>query len=271
VILLTPQSILIYSLVWFVAVTWHFFRAGQFKASHFRFSIFNYYVMMSAFVIAVIINSYKDASWTPLIYFGVFALAGVVGETLVSMWWRIYFAKRFWVYTVETVDHGFTSWLNFIPWAVGGTLYIAALERFFIDPFDEKYASLWAIAGALVCILFVLQFGLNRLLRHSSRHYRKVTTLNLFLFYWPIVAFIVVLAWLYGPVIYEITFLFAFVATTAEYFFGKATEFFISKKLWTYTYLSIDRGHFTLLSVPLFALGGFYFWSIALVMHQFIR
>jgi len=270
VILISPRSLLIYALVWCGAAVWHFVRTGKFQLNRFRFSVFNYYVMMSGFILASVANAFLSSSWHSLFYFGAFAFAGVIGETLVSIWWRLFFVKRFWVYSIETIDHCYTSWLNFVPWAVGGTLYINALSSVVDDPFGHQYEYLWLISGALVVSLFLMQIAIRRLVQPSNHRYRAVAALNLVLFFWPVVAFVAILAWIYGPNIYFVACVFGFVATFAEYLFGKSTEFFISKKMWTYSYLSFDRGHFTPLSVPLFALGGFYFWSIAVVLRHII-
>jgi hypothetical protein len=265
VTLLSPISILSYIAVWLAVVIIYFLLTGTWKVSRFRFSIFNYYVMMSAFVLAVIARVYLEDSWQPLIYFLIFAVAGVIGETIVSIWWRLFFTKRFWVYNVETIDHAYTSWLNFVPWAVGGSLYLNVLQRTTTDPFGDAYANLWLIATILCVTFFLMQFGVFKVTRRQP--YRSAHILSLVLFFWPIGALIGALAWIYGPQIYMVAAAFGVIATLAEYLYGKSTEFFISKKLWTYSYGAIDRGHFTPLSIPLFILGGFYFWGIALVLH----
>ena len=59
---------------------------------------------------------------------------------------------------------------------------------------------------------------------------------------------------------------FAVIATIAEYLFGKACQSIISKKLWTYNYLSCDHGHFTPITILLFGLGGFYFLILAQIL-----
>ncbi len=266
--LISISSLFVYFLVWTISVLWHRLWKGAYQYKGFTFTIFNYYVMMSAFVMAAFVNAYLLSSIHPLLLFGAFALAGVIGETLISMWWRLFFVKRFWVYTVETVEHGYTSWLNFIPWAVGGSIYITILDAVVDDPFGQQFAHLWLIASAFVCGLFILQMGLRSLLYRSSQRYRTVTPISFILFFWPIAAFVCLLAWIYGPIIYLLACLFGCIAALAEYLLGKSTEFFISKKLWTYSYFAYDQGHFTPLSILFFTLGGFYFWSIALALKE---
>lgn len=268
--LLSPHSVMLYATVWLIAALWHFIFTRNFKISHFKFSIFNFYVMMSPFVLASIVASSDTGSWKPILYFCGFALAGVIGETLISIWWRLYFTNRFWVYQVETVDHSYTSWLNFIPWGVGGIIYFNTLTRFISEPSGTRYASLWIISLVAVIVLFILQRALLRLALREQERYRTLTVMNFVLFFWPIVAFVALLAYLFGPEMYVLACIFGVVATSAEYLFGKSTEFFISKKLWRYNYLSFDNGHFTPLSLPLFALGGFYFWSVAQMLHLMI-
>ena len=252
-------SILFGLFLWFTVILVNFFKHGRFKYKKFKFSLNNYYLLMSPFVAAVLFYAASVKSFKPIAAFMIFAIAGVVGETITDIWWQSFFGQRLWVYNVKTLYHRYTSWLNFIPWAVGGTLY-TVIANIVVD-YDYPGFELFFLV--FMSALVVMQLFLFRLFKPTANFkFHNISMLSVVVFYCPIIFIIVFMAWLYGSQIYELALWFALIPTIAEYLFGKATQFFISKKLWDYTYLSVDRGHFTPLSVPLFCLGGFYFWVI---------
>ncbi len=224
--------------------------------------------MMVTPLLAMVVQSAQTQSWRPLILFFIFAIAGVVGETIVSLWWHLFFGQRFWTYIIDTLYHKYTSWLNFIPWGLGGVIYTNILNNFIHDAFGNNYAGLEYVFGLGIILAIFTQIIIFHLIlkRNSGNKFHKITTTNFLFFYGPIGLLIILLATIYGQQIYYLAVLFGAIATIAEYLFGKATELFISKKLWVYNYVAIDRGHFTPLSVPLFALAGFYFWAVTEIL-----
>lgn len=227
----------------------------------FKFSIRNYYLLLSVFIIVLFIYAFKVNSFQPIFIFLVFSIAGIIGETIVSFWWQMFFGQRLWVYNTQTVYHKYTSLLNFIPWGVGGYLYLITAGQ--IMP-TLHYPNLSFIFVPLFPVLVILQKIIFDLFKpHKHFKFHTVGLTNLLFFYFPILIAVGITIIIYGWNILGVFVLFAIVATTAEYFFGKICQSVISKKLWTYNYLSFDEGHFTPISIILFAFGGFYFLVVA--------
>ena len=250
--------------LYFFAVVFYFVKHESFKFKSFGFSIRNYYLLMSPFVIGLFVYSLKASSIRPIIQFLIFGLAGVIAEILVDTWWQIFYGRPLWVYFVESFDHHYSSWLNFIPWGLGGFLYFNIASRIIsINYFSGFEFIATAILGSLIGVQIFL-FRLFKPSRHFKFH--KINLTNLVIFFVPLVIAVAWLAQIYSSDIYKLALLFAVVPTVVEYIYGKFCQFFISRKLWDYIYLSADHGHFTPLSIPLFCLGGFYF----LILSRFL-
>lgn len=233
----------------------------KYRFNKFKFSIRNYYLLFAIFIIALFVYSLKINSFMPIVIFLAFSILGVIGETFVNFWWRMFFGKRLWSYNTQTLYHKHTSFLNFIPWGIGGYLYLIIANQ--IAPISD-YTKLSFIFLFLFPVLATIQkliFDLFKPYTHFK--FDTVNLINLLFFYFPIFITIGFAILIYGWNILLIFILFAIIATTAEYLFGKIFESTISKKLWTYNYLSFDNGHFTPISILLFAYGGFYFLIVA--------
>ncbi|OGE85903.1 MAG: hypothetical protein A3J48_01020 [Candidatus Doudnabacteria bacterium RIFCSPHIGHO2_02_FULL_46_11] len=262
------QHIPIYLAFWLLVVLFYFLGTGHLRFKKFHFSKRNYYLMMLAFLVATLIDAYSANSWKHLVFFAVFCFTGVIGETMISIWWHLFFGRKFWTYIVDTVYHKYTSLLNFIPWGMGGLLYLTILSKTIPDPYGPAYQNLENIFLFALVFVVLLQVLIFRMLLHrnSGNKFREITFESTFFFYLPILGLIIFLALIYGNEIYLLAIVFGLFAAAIEYLFGQATQFFITKKLWVYNYLAADQGHFTPLTIPLFALGGFYFWSIARIL-----
>lgn len=220
--------------------------------------------------------SYYSHSWWPIVLFVVFAVAGVLGEALFSAWWHMFYAKKFWEYRVETLVHGYTSLLNFIPWGVGGLLYILLVNL--LTPAQNlvlKNVSSGQGAAVPFYIIFSISFLLGLAIQsivwgmRSGRKFVRVDFENYLFFYLPFLLGLSSCAAVYGGQFLFLAVWFAVIGAASEYVFGKAVEFYISKKLWVYNYEAVDKGHFTPLSLLPFSLAGFYFWGIALIVRMF--
>lgn len=263
------ENIICLSLItWLVVVTGNYLKKGEFKVTHFGFTNKNYYIMLLPAVAGIVFEAYQQNSYLPLLLFIVFAFTGVVGETMMSFWWQIFFTQRFWTYNVKTVYHRYTSWLNFIPWGLGGYLYYLTAERLT----SKTYPGIEFLALTAIAILFLLQVYLFNLFRFTQHYkFREVNLPSFLVFYSPIFIFIFILTSIYGTDILKLAAGFALVGTVAEYLFGKACQLFVSKKLWDYNYWAVDGNHFTPLSIPMFCFGGFYFWIISKVLMQYLN
>lgn len=258
-------------IVWVVSVMWYRLRVGSWLFRRFPFSVKNYYILLSPVILLVLFDAWSAQSLAPLARFIVFALAGVVGETIFAEWWHAFFGKRFWVYRVETVVHAITSFLNFIPWALGGGLYFSIAYYFFPKLLPNsviavrQFLTIFSVLFLFCILVQFLTFYMVARAERSSRKFHHVSLWNYLFFVFPILIPVVILEFLYGPMVYGMVAAFGIIATLYEYLFGKATEFFISRKLWTYTYAPMDNGHFTPLSLLPFALGGFYFSVVTML------
>lgn len=227
----------------------------------FKFSIRNYYLLLSVSVVGLFVYSWMIDSIKPIIVFMVFAVVGVLGETLINFWWQMFFGQRLWVYSTETLYHKYTSLLNFIPWGIGGYLYLITARQ--IMPVSQ-YPNLSFLCLFLFPILVIFQKLIFDFFKpHSNFKFHKVGLINLLFFYFPILIVIGLFVYIYGWNMFATFVLFAVMATIAEYIFGKACQSIISKKLWTYIYLPYDYGHFTPIVILLFGFGGFYFLIVA--------
>jgi hypothetical protein len=230
----------------------------------------NYHILASAFAVGVVVEAIARGSLLPIIYFLVFALSGVIGETVFSFWWHHFFAKRFWVYQVDALFHSYTSLLNFIPWGAGGLLYLSIVGYLRVSP-PRTFYMIFSILVFLSVLVQIFIFNLYYRRNRKDFKFHEVNYLNFGLFYLTLFIPVLVTSFIYGPWVLGITLAFGVVAGVVEYLFGKSTEFFISKKLWLYQYSSFDKGHFTPLSIPAFALAGFYFWIISSFLNLLIK
>jgi hypothetical protein len=209
--------------------------------------------MLAIFPTIILLTCILQNSWYNLGLFVTFAVAGVFGETLFSAWWFSFFGKRFWAYSVETLFNKFTSFLNFIPWGIGGMIYTFPLPHYFDTLTLAKY--------------FITIFPVLVLLQYFFKYF--FTRTSYFYFFLPVLLFSITLLFINIDYLLVIIF-FLTIPALCEYLFGKATERVISKKMWTYNYCSYDKGHFTPLSMPAFLLAGYYFIFIKEIFNFFI-
>jgi hypothetical protein len=275
-------TFLSFLIIWILAVGFRNFTTGVFKLGGFKFSIKNYYLFVSGFAVYPILRSLELDSLKPLLIFAFFGLAGMAFEILASEWWAMFYKNRVYSYTVETVDHKFSSWLNIIPWGGAGLLYLAFLEIIKSQlvsgpiltsatnpelPFYYIFIAAF-LAGLVFQMLLWVTFILQK--RHDHK-FIKVTWSNFSFFVFPFALAMAACAAVYGGVFIILALLFGVVASVFEYLFGRAAEWIISKKLWTYNHPSLDRGHISPVTLFGFSLAGFYFWAVALILQQVIR
>lgn len=254
-----------------MAAIWHFMKTGNIKLWRFAFNHKNFYILCSPFIIAAIIQSVIERSYIPIIIFLSFGLAGMAGETLFSWWWKLIFEKRFWVYRVDTLVDGYTSLLNFIPWGMGGILYLLIIDKFApkLPKFDLgiKLGSLEIFFGGVAISLLIAY-----LLRKRRKFGFELKVFNLWTYTLFCLPIIMLVAYLTCVNIYFLWLAFGFGigVFVSEYLFGKVSEILISKKLWYYNYLTFDHEHSTPLNIIPFMLAGFYFWAVWLVIERML-
>lgn len=254
--------------IWLLFVATHFVRYKTVQLRSFRFSIWNYHILVLPSFFAILGLSYVQGSVYPFVMFVIFSFVGVLAEVLISVWWHALFGQRLWIYSAKTLFHRYTSLLNFIPWGAAGLLYISIVSD--LGKRAPAIADLGTPAALFIVSLVVQLIIFFALVAPHLKggKFHTASLANYLFFLLPILITIAYLIAKYGTIMAWIGLAFALAATSAEYIFGKISQFFITKKLWTYTYESFDNGHFTPLSILLFMFAGFYFWFIALYISR---
>lgn len=263
-------------IIWIFVSIYHFAKTGTIKLFHFPFSEKNYYIMMSGIPLAILILSIYRQNAQTIAQFLFFAVAGVFGETLFSLWWHSFFGQRFWIYTTETVYHSYTSVLNFIPWGITGLLSMDIAQ---IIVGKSMLSTIFA-SNSTYIMLSVLYFGsltlqiviflLIREFHHNEFKFHEVTTFTYFFFIFPILVVLVYFGITFSYNFFLLAVTFGSFFSFAEYCFGKGVHLFISKKLWSYTYIAFDNGHFSPLSIVPFIVAGFWFLIVYGFFNKFL-
>lgn len=244
------------------------------KLFRFKFSLLSYHLFLAPWAIGLVVASYRSNNFTDLYLFLIFALAGVIGETAFSLSWDVMFPKRFWFYRVQTLFNGYTSLLNFIPWGLGGLLFMLVVN-FFALPYNNP-ASGYQLVGSAIhpLVQFWIVYTLIGLAVYFGRSFYLLLTSGSNKIEFKTVSHVTYLIYCL-PFIISLTYLVLFVAKNyfliaaamgivafiAEYTFGKACRIFVSRKLWDYAYFTFDNHHGTPLAIIPFSMAGFYFWS----------
>jgi len=193
-----------------------------------------------------------------LAFFLLAGVAGIAGELLLSVVWRAFFREPIWTYTYGAKASGFTSTLNFLPWAVGGLLFHVAGR--IVQPQPAAPARPMLVSIAAFAISLAIAWPTRALTRPKDSAFSRKA---LALFCLPIATTAVVLAVLCDPVYLLLMALFAIVGSLTEYGYGRSMSELFEKALWTYNHGKIDGGHTSYVTLPLWALGGLYFHFLA--------
>ncbi|MEO7095247.1 MAG: hypothetical protein ABI175_18445, partial [Polyangiales bacterium] len=184
--------------------------------------------------------------------------AGIAGELLLSVLWRTFFREPIWTYTYGARAAGFTSTLNFLPWAVGGLLFQVVgrlVHPEHVNPARPMLVSIGAYALGLAIAWIV-----RALLRPVDGSFSNS---RLAIFCIPIAATAAALGVLCDPIYLLLMAVFALVGSTTEYSYGRSMSELFEKGLWSYNHGKIDGGHTSYVTLPLWALGGLYFHFLA--------
>jgi hypothetical protein len=248
------------SIIYFYQRAFH----REIQLTHFSFSPFHYYMMMSTFGVALIFQTLLRDNVDIFYLFVFLCFAGVIGETIFSLWWKGFFARRFWVYKVETIFSKYTSLLNLIPWGVGGFLYLVVydnLNKFLGTSLSNQsvfFSSFVFVMLIFVSIGFRLVFNLI-LERTITLRFRKFALHRYFYYVLPFVFTIIMFTLFFDPYYLVLAVGFGIIGFLTEYLFGKVCVLFVSRSLWDYTYHTFDNKHGTLLSIVPFSIAGFWF------------
>ena len=195
-----------------------------------------------------------------LVLFVVAGVAGIVGELVVSVLWRQFFDQPIWTYSYRSVLRGYTSTLNFFPWAVGA-LFLHTAGRFLTEVPGAAPSMLRPVLVAGVALLgsWLVVWPWRR----WSGGDRSFSKRAFAVFCVPIGVSAVALGIFCGPAYPLSMAAFSLVGFLTEYSYGRGMSLFFERGLWTYNHWQIDQGHTSFVTFPLWALGGLYFHLIA--------
>lgn len=188
---------------------------------------------------------------------------GVVGELIVSVAWRAFFTVPIWTYSYGARLRGYTSELNFLPWAVGAFLFYCT-AGVLNHSAPRGFPALSLQEPLVLCVLGGLAGTLLWPLAFVGRGARgRFKPARFLVFCAPILGVSVALSWALGWGYLGLMLAFSVVGFATEYLYGRIMSAFFEVGLWEYNHLKIDGGHSSFVTFPLWALGGLYFHFIA--------
>ncbi len=249
-------SLFVYTLF----VIGYFLKNRKIKFNNFGFSLINYYILVSGYLIGIFLLSLIERNLFYLSLFVFFAVAGVLGEMFFSWLWKLYFKKPFWKYNSQLIANGYSSWLNFIPWGSAGFLFLAITEIYYGDVFlifkNDTGREMAFIVMFQMALVFFLQFLIFKIV--SRTNFKMSKKIKYIYFISPFF-----ILGLFVPIDYfnytALFFLYGVLAFVSEYIFGKISRIVINKKLWNYNYATLDQGQTTLLNIIPFGVAGYFF------------
>jgi hypothetical protein len=225
-----------------------------------RFTLPKYYLFMGwaplAFAALALL---VDPRYLAL--FVVAGVAGIVGELIVSVLWRGFFAQPIWTYGYRSVLRGYTSTINFLPWAVGALCFHVFGRLVTWGSTAAAPSLLPVIVSSAAFVVGVAVSWPSR--KATSAREGRFTPAAFALFCLPIALTALALALFCGPRYLLLMLVFAVIGFATEYVYGRAMTLFFERALWTYNHWRIDDGHTSFVTFPLWSLGGLYFWFIA--------
>ena len=192
-------------------------------------------------------------------------IAGMAGETLLGLAWSRFFAPPIWTYSYRSLLGGKTATINVLPWMIGALLFLSTGRLIGVRPGTD----LWSASSPLVVSAAALGLGtlcswlVLAVVWPDDRRVRRFTKARFALFCGPILSTAVALAVVCDTRYLVLMAAFALVGTVTEYAYGRSMSLFFERPLWTYHHLQLDGGHSSVVTLPLWALGGLYFYWIA--------
>lgn len=222
-----------------------------------RFTRAKFYALLGwvplSFVVLALLHDVRFG----LLFFAAGTL-GIPSEVLVSLVWRAFFSDPLWTYSYGAVARGFTSRLNFLPWATGGLLFCLAgrwLRPVLAEPAGFPTRAAVVFAASLAVGLAVAW----PLARFTQARRGEVTKASFALFCFPIALCAASLGALAGPGYLLAMAVFSLLGFATEYGYGRGMRVFFDRGLWTYRPFPIDGGHSSFATFPLWAIGGLFF------------
>ena len=231
---------------------WKRFAAAPFEVKYFS-------VMIPVFLV-VLAHAIVSAGSLGVGLLLVFGVLGMVMETILSWIWTLFFKGRVYYYTSDTLAHAYTSWLNFIPWCLGGWMFVS-VYRLFSNVVPEQAIFYIALSTIFLLGLTVVmrQLTLNRRRNFSPTVYVSILLCFLFPFSVSVVVFGISMLWLVlALTIFGVVF---------EYLFGKTIRWLFGRQLWVYQFYPLDEGFSSILNIVPWGIVGICFIAVSIVLR----
>ncbi|MBT3348994.1 hypothetical protein HN954_03140 [bacterium] len=193
----------------------------------------------------------SPSHWITL--FAVFSVTGVLGETMFCAAWKMVHGKPFWTYFVAPIFSGNSSWLNFIPWGIGGFIYLGVYDLILnIGKFSPSFPAI-LVGGFLgTFFLFPFLFVFFQKKKKIQNAQKIGIILLLALLVLAATDFVLALFLLIGSA----------VAGILEFLYGKILQKIFHKPFWKYNISARDNGHLSMLAPIGFAIAGIFFLNV---------
>jgi len=219
----------------------------------------NYHILILPSIVALLMTALLVKSPAIILAFLVLGIWGMIGETLFSFLWQLFYQKPIWEYKVATLFRKYTSWLNPTLWAIGGMLFvlIARSMQFKLSVEIVLYGIVAFVALLTSRLLFVLM-NKGRL----SFRFVDINLANYLCAALAILVPIIILSFRQGVGALVAISIMGLVAFIAEYLAGKFLAKLLDVKFWVYSYWTWDDGHTTPTNIIPFMLAGLWFLAV---------
>lgn len=246
-------------------------RHGFFKFLHFEFSIARHWILLSPFAFGAFFwGAWHHMPW----YIFIFLLQGVwgmIGEVINSIWWQSLFKTPIYTYTKGAFFNNYTSVINVIPWGAGFILKSTVTKV--VAPHYTFYQHLNVAYHLFVCfaILQTMFYTLRYLHVRSFEKFRynDVTLSRGVLFFIPAFISLIYICVRFSWDYLTLSICYGIVAAIMEYSYGRFSHLFLDQRLWYYKPSAIDDGRTSFYNIPMFMLGGYWFYLGYIVLIRY--
>lgn len=223
----------------------------------------SYFIVMIVVLASLIFTAslYPDINLLELLStFLIIGFWGMLGESLFSAIWRLFYPKPIWEYKVAPLFNRYTSWLNFPLWGLGGFMFILIARLFQVRVTSEIVFTL-----LVTLLVIILARSIFSIIIHKTLNikFKDINLLNYS--YFSLLILLPLLAAIHqqGLKVLAAALTMGLAAFVTEYLAGKALRKILGVKLWSYSYWTWDDDHTTPSNIIPFILAGF--WFIAIV------
>lgn len=225
-----------------------------------RFSLRKFYALMGWVPLCfALLGVFSGPRY--LAFFVVASCAGIAGELLVSLAYHRFLGSPVWTYSYGARSSGYTSTLNVLPWAFGGLLFQQlGLVANLAWPTAVSVREVIVVSAVALGSGCLLLWPLRRI---TAAAHGRFSLGGFAVFCAPIGVVVLAVSLLCGPRYGMLMLACSPLGFVTEYAYGRIMSLFFEEPLWRYQHLRIDHGHTSFVTLPLWALGGLYFYLLA--------